>query len=87
MISRVRPSFWKAYANLEPTVRIAARESYALFADNPAHPSLRFKKLAGYDSIWSVRINQSYRALAERRGETVIWFWIGSHNDFDKQFG
>ena len=87
MTSRVRPSFWKAYANLDPTVRVAARESYALFADNPAHPSLRFKKLAGYDSIWSVRINQSYRALAERRGETVIWFWIGSHNDFDKQFG
>lgn len=87
MISRVRPSFWKAYANLDLRVREAARESYSLFAENPAHPSLRFKKLAGYDSIWSVRINQSYRALAERRGDTVIWFWIGSHNDFDKQFG
>lgn len=51
MISRVRPSFWKAYANLDPTVRVAARESYALFADNPAHPPLHFKILAGYDSI------------------------------------
>ena len=87
MISRVRPSFWKAYANLDPRIRDAARESYSLFTENPAHPSLRFKKLAGYDSIWSVRINQSHRALAERRGDTVIWFWIGSHNDFDKQFG
>lgn len=87
MISRVRPSFWKAYTTLDTRVRDAARESYSLFTENPAHPSLRFKKLAGYDSIWSVRINQSYRALAERRGDTVIWFWIGSHNDFDKQFG
>lgn len=23
----------------------------------------------------------------EREGETVTWFWIGSHNDFDKLFG
>lgn len=59
----------------------------SLFAQNPSHPSLRFKKLAGHDAIWSVRINDSFRALAERRGDTVIWFWIGSHNDFDKQFG
>lgn len=41
----------------------------------------------GHDRIWSIRINDSLRALAERRGDTVVWFWIGSHNDFDKLFG
>ncbi len=87
MISRVRPSFWRYYRDLDPKIQTAARNSYGLFETNPAHPSLRFKKLAGHDRIWSVRINQSVRALAERNGDTVIWFWIGSHNDFDKQFG
>jgi mRNA-degrading endonuclease RelE of RelBE toxin-antitoxin system len=87
VISRVRPSFWRSYESLDPRVREAARRSYQLFSDNPAHPSLRFKKLAGHESIWSVRINDSFRALAERQGDTVVWFWIGSHNDFDKLFG
>jgi hypothetical protein len=87
VISLARPSFWRAYQALDPQIKEAARRSYHLFAGNPAHPSLRFKKLAGHDSIWSVRINDSFRALAERDGDTVIWFWIGSHNDFDKLFG
>lgn len=87
MISLTRPSFWRAYVALDPRIKEAARSAYRLFAENPGHPSLRFKKLAGHDRIWSVRINDSFRALAERNGDTVIWFWIGSHNDFDKLFG
>jgi len=85
--SRVRPSFWRAYAELDPRIRDAARRAYTLFSENPAHPSLRFKKLAGYEDVWSVRINEQYRAVGQRDGETVIWAWIGSHNDFDKLFG
>ncbi len=87
MISRVRPSFWRSYEALDPRLKEAARRSYKLFEANPDHPSLRFKKLAGHDRVWSFRINDSYRALAERNGDTVIWFWIGSHNEFDKLFG
>jgi hypothetical protein len=57
------------------------------FKADPSHPSLRFKKLAGHERIWSLRINDSVRALGERRGDPITWFWIGSHNDFDKLFG
>jgi mRNA-degrading endonuclease RelE of RelBE toxin-antitoxin system len=85
--SRTRPSFWRAYDNLEEKTREAARRAYSLFSEKPEHPSLRFKKLAGYENIWSVRISEQYRAVGERRGDTVIWVWIGSHNDFDKLFG
>jgi len=87
VISLARPSFWRAYHALDPQIKEAARRSFHHFAENPARPSLRFKKLAGDDGVWSVRINDSFRALAERNGDTVIWFWIGSHNDFDKLFG
>jgi len=45
--SRVRPSFWRAYARLGEAQRQAAGRAYALFAENPEHPSLRFKKLGG----------------------------------------
>ena len=87
MISRTRPTFWRAYARLSETNRSAARRAYALFAQNPEHPSLRFKKLGGYDHVWSVRINEQCRAVGERRGDTIIWVWVGTHNEFDSLFG
>ncbi len=48
---------------------------------------MRFKKLGGYENIWSVRVNEQYRAVGERKGDTIVWACIGSHNDFDKLFG
>jgi hypothetical protein len=33
--------------------------------------------------IYSARIGLDYRALAVVDGDTVIWFWIGSHADGD----
>ena len=87
MNSLTRPSFWQAYARLDLRTREAARKAYRLFANDPAHPSLRFKKLGRYDNIWSVRINEQCRAVGERRGDAMIWFWVGTHNDFDNLFG
>lgn len=87
MISTTRPSFWRAFHQLDPTVRDAARAAYRAFAQDPAHPSLRFKKLAGHEHFWSVRIGAQYRAVGERRGDTIAWAWIGSHSDFDNLFG
>jgi hypothetical protein len=71
---------------LDESSRVAARRAFRLFAQNPGHPSLRFKKLGGYEQIWSVRINPQYRAVGERVGNSIIWFWIGTHNEFDRMF-
>lgn len=87
MRSLARPSFWRAYSALDPRAKRAARRAYQLFAENPEHPSLRFKKLQGYECVWSVRINDQYRAVGERNGDTIEWAWIGSHNEFDGKFG
>jgi hypothetical protein len=67
------PQLWRAYAKLDPSVRQSARRAYAIFSTNPDHPSLRFKKLGGYDNIWSLRINEQYRCVGERQGEIIIW--------------
>jgi len=61
-------------------------KAYRLFEQDPNHPSLQFKKLGGYERIWSVRISAQYRAVGERRGDTISWAWIGTHNEFDKLF-
>lgn len=34
--------------------------------------------------VWSVRVNQNYRALGRPRGNLVVWFWIGTHAEYDQ---
>lgn len=86
MISKVRPAFWRAYNRLAPSVKARAQEAYRLFEKNPDHPSLRFKKLQARDDVWSVRINEQFRTVGVRAGDTVEWIWIGTHNEFDNLF-
>lgn len=87
MISRTLPRFWEHYGALTAVHRAAARKAYARFAADPAHPSLRFKPLEGFDDYWSVRVSSDVRAVCRRDKGEVTWFWIGSHNEFDKLFG
>jgi hypothetical protein len=32
---------------------------------------------------WSVRVGSRYRALAVEDNQNLVWFWIGSHADYD----
>jgi hypothetical protein len=64
----------------------SARKAYQLWADNPSHPSLRFKCINHEENIWSVCITRSYRALGFPEGRTVTWFWIGSHDMYERFF-
>ncbi len=74
------PAFWEAYQKLPEHVRALADKNYALLKDNPQHPSLHFKKAGRY---WSVRVGLRYRALAVEADDALVWFWIGSHADYD----
>jgi hypothetical protein len=79
------PDFRKLFEILPKEIQSLAAEKYKLWKSNPRHPSLHFKPVGKY---WSVRINREYRAeyraLCVRAGETFIWFWIGTHSDYNK---
>jgi hypothetical protein len=78
------PAFWDAYAKLPENARALADKNFALLKENPQHPSLHFKKIGRY---WSARVGLRYRALAVESGEHLVWFWIGSHADYDALIG
>lgn len=84
MTSRVSSDFRRDFASLPSVVQRQARLAYKLFLTDPQHPSLRFKKLAGYDDVWSIRITSDYRAIGRWRGDVILWFFIGSHADYEK---
>jgi hypothetical protein len=81
MTSSTTPSFWRAYRALPENIQAEAGKSYQLWKDNPSHPSLRFARKGNY---WSVRITRGYRALAREYEGTLYWFWIGSHDDYER---
>lgn len=87
MISRAKRSFWRYFDTLDPRMKRIAEEAYERFRRDPSHPSLHFKKLSGRGDVWTVRINDDFRAACIRRGDTAVWFWIGPHKEFDKLFG
>jgi hypothetical protein len=74
-------SFWEAYQRLPEPVRALANKNYALLKQNQQHPSLHFKKVGRF---WSVRVGSRYRALAVEIQGGLLWFWIGSHADYDE---
>jgi hypothetical protein len=74
------PGFWEAYEKLPESVRALADKNYALLKENPRRPSLQLKKVGRF---WSVRVGSRYRALAVEENQNLIWFWIGSHADYD----
>jgi hypothetical protein len=65
-------------------VRDKATAAYRLWSENPDHPSLRFKKIHSSLPIYSVRIDLDWRAVGVLDGGEVVWFWIGSHADYEK---
>jgi len=77
-------SYWKSYYELSADIRKQADAKFALWKEDPFHPSLRFKCTHSKENIWSVRINLDYRALGVRDGDQIIWFWIGNHEEYEK---
>jgi hypothetical protein len=81
---RASPRFWKVYRQLPTEVRALADRNYALLKADPAHGSLHFKKTG---NLWSVRVGLHYRALATAVDGDLVWFWIGSHAEYDRLLG
>jgi plasmid maintenance system killer protein len=84
VISRTSSDFRRDLARLPSAIKRQARGAYRLFIQNPQHPSLKFKKIPPHDDLWSVRINNDYRAIGRYREDVMLWFFIGSHADYGK---
>ncbi|SPF41640.1 conserved hypothetical protein [Syntrophobacter sp. SbD1] len=84
MISKASGRFWKAFERLPSDVKDKAREVYRLWTQDPQHPSLQFKKVHERLGIYSVRVSLGWRALCVKEGGIFIWFWIGSHSEYER---
>jgi len=80
MRHRTTQEFRKLYDELPREIKELANKNFELLKKDPLHPSLHFKKVG---KLWSVRIGDRYRALALKDGDEFIWFWIGTHEEYN----
>ncbi len=84
MISHKNESFKKLFARLPMEIQEKAKRTYATFKQDPYYPSLHFKRVHSARPIYSIRISDDYRAVGILQDSEIIWFWIGSHAQYNK---
>ena len=67
-----------------PAIRQLADQAFERLKRDPFYPSLHFKKVGRY---WSVLVGSHHRSLAVETADGLVWFWIGTHADYDKLVG
>jgi hypothetical protein len=78
------PEFWVLYRALPQPLRELADRNFSLLKNDPRYSSLHLKKAGRF---WFVRIGLHYRAVAVEVPDGLLWFWIGSHEDYNKLMG
>jgi hypothetical protein len=75
------PDFWGCYEALPTAVRQRADKAFQLLKADSRHPSLHLKRIGRF---WAVRVGLHHRALAVEAPDGLIWFWIGTHAEYDR---
>ena len=83
MKSRTTEKFRLLLASSSPERQTRIRAAYRLWMANPAHPSLRFKKVHQRLPIYSARVDLDWRAVGILDEGTLVWFWVGSHPQYE----
>ena len=78
------PRFWEHYRQLPAPVQELADKNYELLKADSYHASLHFKRVGKRQQLWSVRVGEHYRALGREKSEGIVWFWIGTHAEYDR---
>ncbi len=86
MTSRRNARCHTLLAGLPADVQHTAVRRYQMWILDPFSPGFHFKEVL--PGVWSVRVNQNYRALGRRyAGDVIVWFWIGPHAEYDRLIG
>ena len=86
MLSYTKKSFWKQFDSLPHEAKILAIKAFYLWSENPYNSGLNFKKLNSQNSLYSVRIGLNWRAIGKKYPDYILWYWIGSHEEYNKMF-
>ncbi len=84
MKSVTTQAFRRLYAKAAKERQNKIRRAFRLWILDPNHPSLRFKKVHNSMPIYSARVDLDWRAVGVLKNETMVWFWVGSHQHYEE---
>ena len=84
MSHRATAGFWRCFEALPTAVQAVADKNFELLKRDSRHPSLHLKRVKRF---WSVRVGPHYRALGTDLDEGILWYWIGTHAEYDRIVG
>jgi hypothetical protein len=77
------PCFWQHYRLLPAEIRKLADKNFDLLKSDQHHSSLHLKRVGKTKQLWAVRVGSHYRTLGADKPEGIVWFWIGTHAEYD----
>ena len=83
MKSETTEKFRALYAAAPPERNARIQSAYKHWLANPGHPSLRYKKVHDRLPIYSARVDLDWRAVGVLKGDTMLWFWVGPHREYE----
>ena len=90
MNSKRTKTFKELFDSLPDQIKENAQKQYKFFLENQSHPSLRTKLIGSTRNkklkVYEVTVGMGYRATYFRDGDVYVWFWVGTHNSFDKKY-
>ncbi len=78
MILRFAVTFDSDYKSLPRRLQMAVEKKLAMLLEDSKHPSLRVKKMEGFDAIFEARITRGYRFTFQRKRD--IYFIVIAEN-------
>jgi hypothetical protein len=82
--SHLTDDFRACFRKLPERVQRTARKNYKLWKKNPSQSGLQFKQVGKKLPAYAIRVGIGWRALGIQEEDAIIWFWIGSHADYNK---
>lgn len=76
------PTVLEVLRGITANIQQLARDKYALWRNDPYHLSLKFEERR--NGICVVRVGNHYRALGLKESGVVVWFWIGTHEAYNR---
>jgi hypothetical protein len=73
--------FWRHYDLLPAHAQKLADRTFEFFKRDPLYPVLHLQRIRG--DVCSVRVGDHYRAMAKRIPGGWMWFWIGTHEQYN----
>ena len=73
-------TFLNLYKKLGPEIKNHVKKALILFQQDPSHPSLGHKKMAGQKDIYEIRVSKTYRITYTKSKDITILRKVGTHD-------